>query len=157
VALDGSESLIKITEQVVSKMDIYVTANTSSYSVTMSDVGIVLNILPKIGNDGYVTMKIRPSITSSLPQVAVGTSGGFVTPISTREVIIQDSRIKSGETLAIGGLLKDNETETIGKVPVLGSLPVIGTFFQSKSHENTKTELVILITPKILDNKSTNL
>jgi type II secretory pathway component GspD/PulD (secretin) len=157
VALDGSESLIKITDQVVSKMDICVTTNTSNYSVTMADVGIVLNILPKIGSDGYVTMKIRPSITSALTERNVGNSGGFVTPISTREVIIQDSRVKSGETLALAGLIKDNELETVGKIPYLSSLPICGKLFQSKVHKNLKTELVILITPKILDNKSTRI
>lgn len=153
VALDGSESLVKITDEVVSKMDIMVTQNSVTYNVETAEVGIVLNILPKIGDDGFVTMRVRPSITTPLPEKAVGASGGYITPISTREVIIQDTRVKSGGTLAIAGLLKDNEIKTEGKVPLLGSLPLLGHLFRSTDYRNVKTELVILITPKVMDNE----
>ncbi len=149
MALDNSESLIKITDQVVSKMEVVVTQTTTTYDVTLADVGIVLNILPKIGKNGFVTMKVRPSITTPLGEKPVGTFGAFVTPISTREVIIEDVRVKSGETLAIAGLIKESDVEKVGKVPVLGDLPLIGKLFTTKEYDRNKTELVILITPKI--------
>lgn len=152
MALDGSESLIKITEQVVSKYDVTITQTAVTREVELADVGIVLNILPKIGSDGNVTMRVRPSITTPLPERIIDTvTGAFVTPISTREVIIEDLRVKSGETLAIAGLLKDKEVERVGKVPVLGSIPLFGKLFTSKEVDKTKTELMILITPRIID------
>ncbi len=154
VALDGSESLIKITDQVVSKVTTTVnTSGTTTYSAETSDVGIVLNILPKIGDDDCVTMKIRPSITDPLTKVTVGQGASAVeiTPISTREVILQNVRVKSGETLSIAGITKQNNTETIGKIPFIGDLPVAGKLFQNKEYQHNKTELLILITPKIVD------
>lgn len=156
LALDGSESLIKITDQVVSKVTTTITQTSTTYNTEIADVGIVLNILPKIGDDDYVTMKIRPSITDPLPEVTVGDflNGGAavkITPVSTREVILQNVRIKSGETLAIAGLMKENNTEKIGKIPLVGDLPVIGKLFQNKEYSHNKTELMILITPKIID------
>jgi type II secretory pathway component GspD/PulD (secretin) len=151
VALDNSESLIKITDQVVSKMEVIVTQTSTTYDVTLADVGIVLNILPKIGSDGNITMRIRPSITTPLAEKAVGTFGAYVTPISTREVIIQDVRIKTGDTLAIAGLLKESDLEKIGKLPIMSDIPVFGKLFQNKEFDHTKTELVILITPRIID------
>ena len=155
VALDNSESLIKITDQVVNKIDVMQDVNLNkTFSVTLADVGIVLNILPKIGDDGTVTMKIRPSITTALEEKAIGTLGGFVTPISTREVIIQDVRVKSGETLALAGLLKDSKVETSGKVPFFGDIPLIGVAFKNKVSTTQKTELVILITPKIINDSA---
>jgi len=153
IALDNSESLIKITDQVVSKMEVVVTQTTTTYDVTLADVGIVLNILPKIGDNGFVTMRIRPSITTPLAEKSVGTFGAFVTPISTREVIIQDVRVKSGETLAIAGLLKESEVETLGRVPLVSNMPVFGKLFQNKNYNHTKSELVILITPKIIQDE----
>ena len=155
LALDGSESLIKITDQVVSKVTTTITQTSTTYNTEIADVGIVLNILPKIGDDDYVTMKIRPSITDPLPEVTVGDflNGGAavkITPVSTREVILQNVRIKSGETLSIAGLIKNNNVEKIGKIPLLGDLPGIGKLFQNKEFSQNKTELMILITPKIV-------
>jgi len=156
LALDGSESLIKITDQVVSKVTTTITQTSTTYNTEIADVGIVLNILPKIGDDDYVTMKIRPSITDPLPEVTVGDflNGGAavkITPVSTREVILQNVRVKSGETLAIAGLVKENNTETIGKIPIVGDIPLIGKAFQNKQFTRNKTELIILITPKIIE------
>ena len=158
LALDGSESLIKITNQIVSKMTVTSQAQTGSimYDPTLADVGIVLNILPKISEDGYVTMRLRPSITTALAQVSVDTQGEFVTPISTREVLMQDVRVKSGQTFAIAGLLNDSETDSIGKLPYISDVPILGKLFTNTSKIHTKTELIILITPKIISEASTN-
>lgn len=159
LALDDSESLIKITDQVVSKVTTTITQTSITYNADIADVGIVLNILPKIGDDGYVTMRVRPSITNPLPEISIGDfqSGGVaaaaikVTPISTREVILQDVRVKSGETLRIAGLTKEANVEKIGKIPLIGDLPGIGKLFQNKTYTHSKTELLILITPTIVD------
>ncbi|MCK5177579.1 MAG: hypothetical protein KAQ92_07670, partial [Candidatus Aenigmarchaeota archaeon] len=72
VALNGSESLIKITDQVVSSVETTITDTAVTYTAELADVGIVLNILPKIGDDDYVTMRIRPSITNALPKISIG-------------------------------------------------------------------------------------
>lgn len=159
LALDDSESLIKITDQVISKVTTTITQNSTTYNTEIADVGIVLNILPKIGDDDYVTMKIRPSITDPLPEVTVGDfedngAAVKVTPISTREVILQNVRIKSGETLAIAGLKKENNVEEIGKMPVLGDIPVIGKAFHNTDYVRYKTELMILITPRIVQEEN---
>ncbi len=157
VTLDGSEALIKITDQIVSKMTVTTEPNTGTvtYTPELSDIGIVLNLLPKVGDNGYVTLKVRPSITTLLEEKefgkkADGTYSGFASLISTREVILQDTRIKAGETLAIAGLIKESEIVRMSKLPFAGDLPVFGKFFRNKTSTRPKTELVILITPKII-------
>lgn len=158
LALDDSESLIKITDQVVSKVTTTITQTSITYNADIADVGIVLNILPKIGDDDHITMRVRPSITNPLPEISIGnfTIGGLaaaairVTPISTREVILQDVRVKSGETLAIAGLTKENNVEDIAKIPIAGDIPVVGKLFRNKTYTHNKTELIILITPVIV-------
>ncbi|EKE02685.1 MAG: hypothetical protein ACD_20C00346G0012 [uncultured bacterium] len=160
LALDGSESLVKITDQIVSRMTVTREAQTGAIINTpeLSDIGIVLNILPKISEDGFVTIKVRPSITTLKGRVDVGApgDGGYANLISTREVILQDARVKSGETLAIAGLIKETDIETISKIPFAGDLPVFGSLFRNKSMDHTKSELVILITPKIVDDIAYN-
>ena len=64
---------------------------------------------------------------------------------------MKNIRIKDGETLAIGGLIQENEQKTVQKIPVLGDLPVIGAAFRSSSTSKSKTELVIMLTPKIIN------
>ena len=63
---------------------------------------------------------------------------------------LENVRVKDGETLVLAGLIQENETNEVTKMPILGDLPVIGTFFRSTSNIMTKEELVILITPHIV-------
>lgn len=152
VALDGSESLIKITDRIVSNLQVTTSQGVTTYNTQLEDIGIVLNILPKIADNDYITMRVRPSITSPLANIQIGTgdNGTEITPVSTREVIIQDVRVKAGETLAIAGLIKENDIDQIGKLPYAGDLPVFGALFKNKIKTHNKTEIVILITPKII-------
>ncbi len=153
LALDGSESIVKITDEIIGKYEITITQTGVTQSVEKEDVGIVLNILPKVGKNGFVTMRIRPSITIPTDNVQL-TNGGFITLIQTREVILQDARVRAGATLAIAGLIRDADTEVVRKVPLMGDLPLFGSLFKSKNLTKEKTELIILITPKLVDDKS---
>lgn len=157
MTLDGSESLIKITDQIVSRLTVTVSQDGTIYtSPQLAEVGIVLNILPKVSSDGSVTMRIRPSVTTAGEQITTDKYGGFATPISTREVILQDARIRAGQTLAIAGLMKDDELESIRKIPGLGDLKIFGNLFKNKSFSKAKSELIILITPRIVDEIQAN-
>ncbi|MFH0702078.1 MAG: secretin N-terminal domain-containing protein [bacterium] len=158
LALDGSESLIKITDQIISKMEVTISENLITYKPELADIGIVLNILPKIGDNDYITMKIRPSITTPLKKEYIGNPdmGAFATLISTREVILQDVRVKAGETLAIAGLIKESDISDLSKIPFAADLPVLGKLFRNKEASHKKTELIILITPRIIEDVANN-
>ena len=64
---------------------------------------------------------------------------------------MKNVRIKDGETLVLGGLIQENEVKSVHKIPVLGDLPIIGAAFRSSSTSKTKNELVIMITPNIIN------
>ena len=120
----------------------------TSESVEFIDVGTKLNIVPSINDDGYITMKIKPevsSVTSYLP-----TSQNNKIPIvetSQAETVVM---VKDGVTIVIGGLIKDEKVETINKIPLLGDLPLLGFAFRNKDRQVKKTELVIFLTPEIM-------
>jgi type II secretory pathway component GspD/PulD (secretin) len=63
---------------------------------------------------------------------------------------LKNIRIKDGETLVIGGMIKETEQKTVNKMPLLGDLPGVGMFFRNTGNEKSKQELVIMITPKII-------
>lgn len=157
VALDGSESLVKITDQIVSRMVVTTEPMTGivTYSPELCDIGIVLDILPKVSDNGYITMRIRPSITTFLKEVTFGSSG-YANLISTREVILQSTRIKSGETLAIAGLIKDSDIKKMSKLPFAGDLPIFGPIFRNTTTDHIKSEVVILITPRVVNDIAYN-
>ncbi|MGB9857074.1 MAG: type II secretion system protein GspD, partial [Dictyoglomaceae bacterium] len=111
--------------------------------VTYIDAGIILEVTPKVNPDRTITAIIRPQVS---------TLSGFVQgvpQITTREAQTTVT-LADGQTLAIGGLLRTEDIESINKVPILGDIPIIGELFKAKSVKQTDKELVILITLKIL-------
>lgn len=155
---NGQEATIDITQDYIESTETEQTAYTGGTIATRnynigSDAGIKVGITPFISPDGYVTLNIKPEYSTILSQVTAQDSGGeyiAATLLSRRNLDLKNVRIKDGETLVIGGLINEEEQKIIGKVPVLGDLPVIGTLFRSTSSEKKKNEMVIMITPKIV-------
>ncbi len=109
------------------------------------DAGIKLTVTPVISPDGWITMEITPDV--SIPQIsAPGQPPGVKTRTTSVNVMI-----RNGESLAIGGLISETDMDAIRKIPLLGDLPILGYLFKYKSRQKEKTELVILITPKIVE------
>ncbi|MHB1462740.1 MAG: LysM peptidoglycan-binding domain-containing protein [Armatimonadota bacterium] len=104
--------------------------------------GITLKVTVYIGTDGYVTMKLDPEV------------GDFTTPVGGNPTVTirranTTMRVKSGETLVIGGLVQELESKNSTKVPVLGDLPFIGELFKSNKTSKSRTDVVMLITPHL--------
>ncbi len=155
---NGEESTIDITQDYVestsSEQSAYTggTIATRTYNIG-SDAGIKISITPFISPDGYVTMNIKPEYSTILSQLDAKDSIGpytAATLLSHRNLDLKNVRIKDGETLVIAGMINEEEQKSVGKVPVLGDLPVIGSMFRSSSSKKQKNEMVIMITPKIV-------
>ncbi len=113
------------------------------------DIGIQLNVVPQISHDDYINMIIHPAVSSFTTKVTI-TGGAEYPIIDVREAETQ-VLMRSGETLVIGGLLKDAvRRQTIG-MPVLGDIPLIGFLFQRRINDLEKIDLLIFITAQILD------
>jgi len=111
------------------------------------DIGITFDVTPHVNKAGYVTLDIHPTITEDIGDASVE---GTTLPILSNESVTTRVMIKEGETLVIGGLIKDKITDTREKVPILGDIPVLGYLFQKKEKTTTKTDLLIFITPYII-------
>lgn len=159
MALNNQEAKI-----LVGTKDAYITSTTSqgasgttvtSQAVNFVDVGIKLFVTPIISRDGFVTMKIKPEISSAIRTSITSENQVTQIPIVTTSEAETTVMMKDGVTLIIGGLQKDSRTKTVRKIPVLGDIPLAGFFFRSTSDELTKTQLVILLTPHIISGEST--
>jgi type II secretion system protein D len=113
-----------------------------------TDIGIVLTVTPQVNPDGLVNMTINPKITTiGADKVKVSETLDaltFATRSATTKVAVHD-----GQTIVIGGLIEDQVTDTIGKVPLLGDVPLLGVLFSRTIHDKSKTELLIFLTPLV--------
>lgn len=153
LAVDGRE-----TELFVGDVIRYVESITSSQNgptITAKElrVGVRLAVLPRIGDDGNITMDMRP---------VVSFLRGFSQPVEgvnlpqTSERVVQTTvNVKSGETIALGGLIQDEDRKQMSGVPILMDLPIIGHFFRKTNNTHVKTEIVFFLTVRALEGPAT--
>lgn len=145
--LDNQEALINIGNRIPYAVPVTSGTNSVQWSVEYIDAGVKLKITPQLGQEGYITTFIQPEV-SSVSEWRTTAAGDFPV-ISTRNASAT-VRVKEGETIVIGGLMSESDRENITRVPILGYLPVLGLLFQNKNVEKAKTEVVFLITPRII-------
>jgi len=121
-----------------------ISQGTSAESIETVSAGIILEVTPTINAEDRITLKIKPE--SSFPTQE--TSGDI--PVIRTRTAQTTVVIKDGETLVIGGLIDDQDTKGISKVPLLGDIPIIGAFFRSNTNRKTRNELLVFVTPRIV-------
>lgn len=114
--------------------------------------GNTLDVTPTINKDSFVTLNVQPTISNKVGDQIFQFPGGSTvsSPIIDTRKLDSNVVIKSGDTLAIGGLMQDEESKSETKVPVLGDIPVLGYLFQSHDNVRTKRNLLVFITPTII-------
>ena len=111
------------------------------------DIGIIFDVTPQVNNAGFVTLSIQPRITEILDFVTVENTS---LPRLSNESATTQVMIKDGDTLVIAGLIKDKDTTTTKKLPILGDIPLLGLIFQKIEKTQSKTDLLIFLTPHII-------
>jgi len=149
--VNGEEAKI-----LVGTKEVYITTTVSqadsgqvtAEAVNFVDVGVKLYVTPTINEKGFVTMKIRPEVSSVSERIRTA-SGNEIPVVDTSEaettIMVQD-----GATIVIGGLIKDESSKSTNKIPLLGDIPFLGALFRSQSDDIQKKELVIFLTPRII-------
>lgn len=160
VVVDDTETLITIASEVVHKVTSTVSLGVVTTNVELTKAGIFLNVLPKCTEDGFITMRLRPQVSTPLgPPQTFGstTSPTIVTLLNVREIMSQEVRIKDGQTLVLGGLFSEQEAAQLAKVPYLAEAPVLGALFRNSLKGRNRSELMLLLTPKIVEDEPTSL
>jgi hypothetical protein len=156
VTLDNEEALIEVGTMFPIVNTTAGTANTTGGStVTYSNLTVSLRVTPRISANNYVNLRIVPSVTrlGPLVQSTVGGVNNSVYEFLTRQVTTR-VLIPSGNTLVMGGLVSDEVDSSNVKVPVLGDIPVLGYLFRLDSKSRTKQNLLIFITPTIVEDEN---
>ncbi len=140
--VNNKEAKILVGDKVPYTLTTTTTTGTTS-STAYIDVGIKLLVTPTINANNMITLKVHPEVSFVKEWRAEGPV------ISTREADTE-VLIKSGDTVVIGGLIKEEDKQDASKVPFLGDIPILGYLFTQKLSDKTKTELLVFITPRVL-------
>ena len=116
--------------------------------------GNTLLVRPSVNKDNFVTLSVKPEISNEVGDATFVFAGATVTsPIIDTRALESNVLIKSGDTLAIGGLLQDEVTKGRTKVPLMGDVPLLGYLFQNRINARTKRNLLVFVTPTIIDQR----
>jgi MSHA biogenesis protein MshL len=151
--LNNQKAIIRIGRQDVFFRAIITPATTTSaaivtYNPDTITEGIILSVTPQVSRDGHVMLSIHPTITERVG-TATAPDKNTAPIIDVRETNTMVS-VEDGQTVVIGGLMQERTQETVSSVPFLGDIPFIGALFRNVDQKKRKTELVILITPRIV-------
>jgi type II secretory pathway component GspD/PulD (secretin) len=122
----------------------YTQANTPIFAPKEERVGIYMQVAASVAPNGEITMSLYPQVSTVTSFLEV--NGASYPQISTREAQTT-LRVKSGESIVLGGLVRDEEIKNVQKVPFLADLPILGEFFRRTRNQKTSSQIIITITP----------
>jgi len=147
----ANEGFVKVGETVTTSFDVTTEDGVTTCTATPGTAGITFGAkVDKIDDNGYVTFSLSPAISAVTKTETVG-SCGTASTLSVRKLDTGSIRVKNGNTLILTGVLKDEDNVTTSKTPLLGDIPIIGRLFRKNTTVKRKSELIILVTPKILN------
>lgn len=115
-------------------------------SIQLRDTGVILRITPRVNRSGMVLLDVAQEVSDVVPT----TTSNIDSPTIQQRRISSTVAVRNGETIALGGLIRDTQSRTRGGVPLAIKLPLIGGLFGSTTKSNRRTELIVLITPRVV-------
>ena len=143
---DGVAASINVGTQIPIEAGTIVNQGVTTANVEYRDTGVEVSVTPTVNAQDVVIMSIRLNISNTVQETA-----GSTTPSIFQRALNTEAVVTTGQTVILGGLISENNSDADTKVPVLGDLPVIGEVFSGKNNILSKTELVMLVTPRVLE------
>jgi len=110
------------------------------------DTGVILTVTPRVNSNGIVTLNIAQEVSGAVPN----TTSDIVAPVVNKTAFQTTVILKDGQTLALGGIIETSDNYSKSRIPIIGDIPYLGTIFGSTSRQTSRKELVLLITPHVI-------
>jgi type IV pilus assembly protein PilQ len=154
IVQEGQQALVNLTQEVVGNITLQTTdtsgGSRTEQKIDKQKVGLTLSVkIERIDDNGFVSLSVAPTV--SAPTASQSTGNGTITLVSERSLTSGLIRLRDGQTLILSGIIQDQDRTTITKMPILGDLPLIGALFRSTNRNNQRNEVVVLLTPQIMD------
>lgn len=150
MVLDNRTATLQVGDQVpvVTQSSVSVTDPDAPIvnSVSLRDTGIILNVTPRVNDSGLVILEIDQEVSD----VVATQSSGIDSPTIQQRRISTSVSVRDGQSVALGGLMRERLSDTKTKVPLLGDVPFLGKLFSTTTTESTRTELLVMITPRVV-------
>lgn len=163
VIQEGQTAEVQLTQDVVTNLEIQTegTGNERTQTVTVerTGAGLILSVVVEgIDDNGFVTLSVGPTISAPADTFSADLQGSQVniTLLAVRRLSSGLVRVRDGQTLILSGIIQDQDRTTVTKVPILGDIPILGALFRSTERENTRREVIVMLTPQILDDSDTS-
>ncbi|HUB26694.1 MAG TPA: secretin N-terminal domain-containing protein [Tepidisphaeraceae bacterium] len=117
-------------------------------TIQYQQIGVILDVTPHVNPDGLVVMDVNPQVSQKEPG-GVTITQGVVSPVFSTRTATAHVSVPDGSTIVIGGMMQDQLTTTVNKIPILGDIPVLGVLFQNTNTQKAKTELLFFLTPHV--------
>jgi type IV pilus assembly protein PilQ len=156
VVQEGQRSTVNLTQEVVAGITSTISNTTppiTTNTFLIKNAGIILDLLVnRIDDNGFVSVTVSPTVSSIGDTYSSG--NGNISLLRSRTLNSGEIRLRDGQTLILSGIIQESDQNTVTKVPVLGDIPLLGVLFRNTSKEKIRQEVVVLVTPQILnDNK----
>lgn len=154
VVQEGQEATVKLTQEVIGNIqrqtDVSDGLSTVTVTAEKAEAGLTLNInVQRIDDNGFVTLQVTPVVTALTGQAEL--EGNVIALLTERSLQSGFVRLRDGQTLILSGIIQEQDRVRASKVPILGDLPIIGSLFRSTTRDNQRAEVIIVLTPQILD------
>jgi general secretion pathway protein D len=156
MVLNNQEALIQVGEQIpVRTSELTTDTGTTSNTIQMRETGVTLKVKPRVNADGLVIMEIEQSVDNAIPAGSDSSTSEIDSPSILQRKISSIVAVQDKETIVLGGLISENKIYNKSGIPILNQIPILGGLFGSTEKTLSKTELVVLITPRVIRNKAT--
>ena len=155
VVQEGQTAAVQLTQEVVTNITIdRETTDAGILTTTTFEkeaAGLNLQVqIDRIDDNGFVNLAVAPSVSAPTGTFTVGDQG-VATLLSERQLTSGQIRVRDGQTLILSGIIQESDRTEVSKVPILGDIPLLGALFRRTSKNSDRRELIVLLTPQILD------
>jgi type IV pilus assembly protein PilQ len=161
VVQEGETATVNLTQEVVGNITSETESSegltTRTVTAEIEEAGLVLEIIVnRIDDNGFVSLAVNPRVTSigSVQDLSVGDDENQIALLNVRQLASGQIRLRDGQTLILSGIIQENDRTTVTKVPILGDIPILGALFRSTERQNQRQEVIVLLTPQILDDSA---
>ena len=157
---EGQEATVRLVQDVVVSVDTQIDPESGVRTVepVLGEAGLVLNVnVERIDDNGFVNLSVSPVVSAIGSQQVFESGGGaenILNLLNRRELSSGLIRLRDGQTLILSGIIQESDQTTVSKVPILGDIPILGALFRSTNKSNERREVIVLLTPQIVDERS---
>ena len=162
VVQEGQQATVKLTEKVLESVETSVDPLSGERTTVpvLADAGLTLAVnVDQVDDNGFISLSVSPTIASPGSPIQFNSGGltiNTLTPLIRRELTSGLVRLRDGQSLILSGIIQERQQSSETKVPILGDIPILGALFRSRTNRNERSEVIILLTPKIIEDTATS-